>query len=145
MYSIASARIPKHIPPPNQLSSTLHSSSFKANTSSLLILSYPPSLPFRGRHQPPPEDRNECEKLKYRERRKTLARQKRLERPPLSADELAAASQGGWDDGYKDAQSLAEMLSLLRDYGITTWLNLIDILLCHLRWWNGSHASFQSS
>ena len=45
-----------------------------------------------------PEDRNECEKLKYRERRKTLARQKRLERPPLSAEELAAASQGagGW-------------------------------------------------
>ena len=42
-----------------------------------------------------PEDRNECEKLKYRERRKTLARQKRLERPPLSAEELAAASQGG--------------------------------------------------
>lgn len=51
-----------------------------------------------------PEDRNECEKLKYRERRKTLARQKRLERPPLSAEELAAANQGGLDDGYKDAQ-----------------------------------------
>ena len=40
------------------------------------------------------KDRNECEKLKYRERRKEAARKKKLARAPPTAEELAAATQG---------------------------------------------------
>ncbi|CAL1141568.1 unnamed protein product [Cladocopium goreaui] len=51
----------------------------------------------RVHHKPTKErgtDRNECEKLKYRERRKEAARKKKLARAPPTAEELAAATQG---------------------------------------------------
>ncbi|CAK9008063.1 Uncharacterized protein SCF082_LOCUS9704 [Durusdinium trenchii] len=51
----------------------------------------------RVHHKPTKErgtDRNECEKLKYRQRRKELAKKKRDARAPPSAAELQAAKEG---------------------------------------------------
>ncbi|CAJ1342410.1 unnamed protein product [Effrenium voratum] len=51
----------------------------------------------RVHHKPTRErgtDKNECEKLKFRERRKEMARRKRLERKPPTAAELQAAAEG---------------------------------------------------
>jgi len=51
----------------------------------------------RVHHKPTRErgnDKNECEKLKFRERRKELALRKKMKRKPPTAAELAAAQEG---------------------------------------------------